>query len=89
MKVMKFKVNDINYFFVDEAGDPVFYNKHKKVIVGEEGCSRTLLMGFISTDSPKEIRDALAKLKNEISHDMYLATIPSIKKSVISFHAKR
>jgi hypothetical protein len=28
------------YYFVDEAGDPVLFNRKERVIVGDEGCSR-------------------------------------------------
>ncbi len=33
------KVNDC-YFFVDESGDPTFYDKRGNLIVGEQGCSK-------------------------------------------------
>jgi len=33
----------INYFFVDEAGDPVFYDRYGDLIVGNEGCSKILI----------------------------------------------
>ena len=74
--------------FVDEAGDPAFYGKGKKIIVGEEGCSRVLIVGFLETDDPQAIRDALAGLRADVANDKYLAQIPSIKKTVGSFHAK-
>lgn len=76
------------YFFIDESGDPTFYNKKGQLIVGQEGCSNILILGFIKTTNPKQIRKLLNNLKQEIANDEYLADIPSIKKSVISFHAK-
>ncbi len=27
-----------NYFFVDESGDPTFFDRNGKLIVGKEGC---------------------------------------------------
>jgi hypothetical protein len=39
-------VDKERWYFVDEAGDPVFYGKGKKCIVGTEGCSRTFSVGF-------------------------------------------
>ena len=79
---------DTNYFFVDESGDPVFYNKKGKFIVGQSGCSKILMIGLIKTTNPKPIRFELNKLKKEIDEDKYLKGIPSLKKSLLSFHAK-
>lgn len=44
------------YFFMDESGDPVFYNSKGEYIVGNEGCSNILLLGFIKTTSPGRLR---------------------------------
>ncbi len=41
------------YFFVDESGDPFFYDRHGVMIVGSDGCSRLLILGFIKTGSPE------------------------------------
>ena len=40
---MKKAEDKTTYFFVDEAGDPVFYDKRGRFIVGEEGCSKILM----------------------------------------------
>jgi len=76
------------YFFIDESGDPTFYNSKGEFIVGREGCSPILMLGFIKTTDPRPIRKALIKLRKEISEDEYLKDIPSIKKTSISLHAK-
>lgn len=85
---MKNKKDSTAYFFVDEAGDPIFYNKDGGLIVGREGCSKILLVGFIRTEQPGEIRAALGKLRRELLLDPYLKNIPSMKKTAIVFHAK-
>ncbi|GEM_PF-393360 len=79
-----------NHYFVDEAGDPNFFNKHKKVIVGDEGCSKVLLIGFIESANPKEIRKAVNGLLEELKNDDYLSRIYSFKERTIKngFHAK-
>lgn len=74
--------------FVDEAGDPAFYGKGKSIIVGSEGCSRTLMLGFIECGDPQQIRDALSAIRTMVAGDKYLAGIPSVSKSLIAFHAK-
>ena len=76
------------YFFVDEAGDPVFYNQYGKYIVGQEGCSKILLVGFVKTKDPNAIRSSVLKLQKEVCEDIYLKNIPSIEKTRKSFHAK-
>ncbi len=76
------------YYFVDESGDPIFYDKYGNLIIGQEGCSKILLVGFIRTADPKPIRQTLARLQSDITNDPYLQDIPSLKSSVGYFHAK-
>ena len=78
----------VTYFFVDEAGDPIFYNRHGELIVGQEGCSRILILGFIRTTNPEHIRQALIILRAELSKDPYFKGIPSIERTLRYFHAK-
>ncbi len=76
------------YFFVDESGDPVFYDKRGKNIVGQEGCSKVLILGLIRTENPNLLRKEILKLKDEVEKDPYLQGIPSLEKTKIAFHAK-
>lgn len=77
------------FFYVDEAGDTAFYAKRsKRIIIGEDGCSRTLIMGYVRAYDPQPIRDALTNLRAEVAKDKYLKDIPSIKKTLFHFHAK-
>lgn len=80
--------NKTTYFFVDESGDPTFYDRKGRLIVGKEGCSKVILLGFIRTESPESIRKEISKLQLEIADDKYLLAIPSIKKTLRGFHAK-
>lgn len=78
-----------NYFFVDESGDPTFFNKKGELIVGNDGCSKVLILGFVRTDNPRPLRKALIELHNKIIADPYLQSIPSLSKTEKSgFHAK-
>lgn len=77
-----------NYYFVDESGDPTFYNRNGILIVGSEGCSPILIMGFIETQTPETLRKELSVLRKEILDDPYFSGIPSLEKTKISFHAK-
>jgi hypothetical protein len=84
---MKAQQKKKTYFFVDESGDPYFYNRTGTLIVGNEGCSKILILGFIKTEEPDSLRKKLNDLHNEVVNDQYLKSIPSVKKSIDSFHA--
>ncbi|OIO91283.1 MAG: hypothetical protein AUJ92_16835 [Armatimonadetes bacterium CG2_30_59_28] len=77
-----------HWYFVDETGDPVFYDRHGNLIVGQEGGSPILTLGFIETSDPGAIRQALAELHGQIRADRYLQSISSIEKTNRAFHAK-
>ena len=59
---MKKPIESANYFFVDESGDPTFFDRYGNLIVGQEGCSPVLILGFIETTNPGAVRHALAEL---------------------------
>ena len=85
---MKPAVEEHRYFYVDETGDPAFYGKGKKWIVGQEGCSRTFGVGFLRTTNPSPLRDHLNELRHALASDRYLKNVPSMRKTRIAFHAK-
>jgi hypothetical protein len=85
---MKKTIEAHHWYFVDETGDPVFYDRHGKFIVGTEGCSPILALGFVETKDPATLRQALAELHEHIAGDTYLRDIPSIEKTNRAFHAK-
>lgn len=85
---MKKAQDSTSYFFVDESGDPTFYDRHGNLILDTEGISKILILGFIHTKDPKPIRQVLHNLQQEITEDKYLQGIPSLQKSLVAFHAK-
>lgn len=85
---MKTPKDGEQYFFVDESGDPYFYDRYGRSVLETGGCSNILILGFIRTDNPVEIRRQLQSLRTEISNDEYLAKIPSMKETLKTFHAK-
>jgi len=62
---MKTPQDGPNWFFVDEAGDPTFYDRRGNYIVGQEGYSPILMLGFIETQDPKPFRRALSEKSAE------------------------
>lgn len=75
-------------FFVDESGDPTFYDRRGNLIVGQEGCSPILILGFIETQNPQIIRREVLALQREIVNEPYFQSFPSIQKTAVAFHAK-
>lgn len=76
-----------SYFFVDESGDPTFYDARGNLIVGA-GSSPVLILGFIETQTPRVLRQAILELQQHVITDDYLRRIPSIRKTATAFHAK-
>jgi hypothetical protein len=85
---MKKTKSGSNYYFVDESGDPIFYDRKGNLIVGNEGCSKILILGFIETQNPIQLRMSISDLKQEIVSDEYFRDMPSISKTRLAFHAK-
>ncbi len=77
-----------SWFFVDESGDPTFYDHRGNYIVGQSGCSPILILGFITTHDPHTARKAILELQRNIIADRYFEHIPSITKTANAFHAK-
>jgi hypothetical protein len=77
-----------SYFFVDESGEPTFYDAKGHLIVGEKGCSPILILGFVPTDQPHLLRREILRLQKELAADKYLMAVRSFEKSLRAFHAK-
>ena len=73
---------------MDESGDPTFYDRKGNLIVGKEGCSKILILGFVKTEEPQKIRQKINSLRKDLIKDPYLLGIPSLRKTAIAFHAK-
>jgi len=76
------------YFFVDESGDPTFYDRNGNLIVGQDGCSSLLILGMVEISNPVPLRQAILDLQTQIVNDPYFAEFLSIQKTRIAFHAK-
>ena len=88
-KMKKVKDGETN-FFVDEFGDPVFYDKKGRLIVGSEGCSLLLGLGFVEIIDPRQARKAILALQQDILNDPYLNKIPSVlRHTSVAFHAAK
>ncbi len=79
--------------FLDESGDTAFYGKKKKIIVGDDGVSKTFILGMVKFKTKLDpIREQIIKMQDEVAEDEFYKDIPSIKKKVNKggyfFHAK-
>lgn len=79
-------------FFVDEAGDLTLFDKHGRVIIGQEGVSRCFLVGLADLPNPLQAEEKLSALRAELLADPYFYGVPSFqperRKTAICFHAK-
>jgi hypothetical protein len=69
-----------SYFFVDESGDPAFFDSSGRNIVGQPGCSPILVLGFIETQTPRLIRKAVLDVHAEVMSDPYLKAVPRYRR---------
>ena len=79
--------------FLDESGDCVFYGKGKRIIIGENGVSKTFILGSVKfKEDLDEVREKVTSLQQQIVKDEYLNAVPSVikrvKKTGFFFHAK-
>jgi len=80
------------YYYVDEAGDPVLFNRRGRVIVGDPGCSRFFILGKLEVTDPEGLASDLAELRSRLLADEYFQGVPSMAresgKTAKLFHAK-
>jgi hypothetical protein len=74
------------HYFLDEAGDPVFYGKGKKFIIGEEGTSSSFILGMVRFNTDLRIvTKKVLELQKQVIDDPYFAEIGSINKKKKSY----
>ena len=80
------------YYFVDEAGDPVLFNQRKQIVVGKEGCSTYFILGLLQVPDPTTLGHELLDLRRQLLADPYFKNVQSMqpvrRKTAIAFHAK-
>lgn len=76
------------YYFFDEAGEPQILGRKGVNLIESGKASKVFMVGYLETKNPKEIRNALLQLQQEILADEYLSMIPSVTDSTAKmFHA--
>jgi hypothetical protein len=86
------KPQSLRYYFVDEAGDPMLFNRRKQVVVGTEGCSCYFALGLLEIADPVTLEREMTELRNRLLADPYFTNVPSMqperRKTAFCFHAK-
>jgi hypothetical protein len=81
-----------HHFFVDESGDLTLFDKHGRILVGQENVSQLFMVGVAHIPNPGQVHETLEALRAELLADPYFAGVPSMmpkeKKTAICFHAK-
>ena len=67
------------YCFIDESGDPTFYAKRKRLLVGTPGFQPYLIIGLVETDNRKNLREVVFRFQQNIKADILFNSIPSIR----------
>ena len=80
------------HYFVDEAGDPVLFDRRGRLLVGSEGCSGYFMLGKLDIADPEGLSRELDVLREHLLRDPYLKKVPSMQpqhgKTSLAFHAK-
>jgi Protein of unknown function (DUF3800) len=69
------------HFFIDESGDPSFFGKKKKLLIGNEGFQPLLMLGALEVINKKEIRRQVIDFQEDIKNDVLFNSIPSIAEN--------
>jgi hypothetical protein len=77
-----------NYLFIDECGDPEFYGKRKKLLVGELGYQPLLILGLVETSDRKSLGQAVLDFQQQILTDLLYRSIHSVQKQGWFLHAR-
>jgi hypothetical protein len=79
--------------FIDEAGDMAFFGKGGLSVLGQEGVSKTFILGMAAYNEPlMEARVKIREFCRRIADDQYFNTMPSVAKRIAKdgfyLHAK-
>lgn len=67
------------YLFIDESGDPNFYGKGGKLLVGQQGYQPLLIIGMIETENRRVLRKSVLEFQKKLEADPLFNTLHSIK----------
>lgn len=77
------------YYYFDEAGDTKILGRRGVNLIESGKASKTFMVGYLAVEDPKSCRKALTELHEKIIQDEFLATVPSMSSTRVSFHANK
>lgn len=82
-------MGDSVFYFVDESGDLARFDKRGQSLLDKQGVSKVFILGVAQFyEDLDEVRKNFEELRADLSLDPCLRDIPSLKKSLVAFHAK-
>lgn len=79
-------------YFIDEAGDPILFDKRGKNVRVGTGASRFFILGKMLVEDCDSLRQELNQLRADLLADPYFRGVESMrperKKTAVMFHAK-
>lgn len=70
----------------------MLFNRKKRAVVGNEGCSNYFILGKVDVERPAEVAAKMEALRLKLLSDPYFEGVPSMqperKKTALGFHAK-
>lgn len=84
-------MNNIQYYYVDESGSGVIFNRKGNVVIGQDGAPRFFSLGLLDVEDPIRLDNDIRKLQQQIEGDPYFTDVPSVQKRLAKggffFHA--
>ena len=75
-------------YYIDESGNPEFYGKRKKLLIGKEGFSPILIIGLVTIINKKHFISEIENFKTNLLKNNRFNIIHSLHQSGWYLHAK-
>lgn len=76
------------YLYIDECGDPEFFGKRKKLLVGQPGYQPLLILGLVQTADRRALQEAILAFQHQLLGDPLYRSIYSVQKPGWYLHAR-
>jgi hypothetical protein len=76
------------HYYIDESGNPEFFGKRKKLLIGKQGYAPLLIIGLVSIINRKNFITEIENFKRDLLADETLKHIHSLHQPGWYLHAK-
>ena len=70
------------HYFVDESGDPNFFDRRKNDLLAKGLASRYFMVGYLELADLNALAKKFAAIRDEIGKDEFINVIPSVEHSL-------